>query len=94
VVLRAGMALWAALILGLLLGRSRAFPANFAAYSVLNVIYLTLFGLAFAHVTNNVVFIGVAAATAVTLLTLLYVLHSRRANVTYRKRVRVKQPRR
>lgn len=92
-VLRSGMALWAALILGMLLGRSRAFPANFAAYSMVNVIYLALFGLAFAHVTNNAVFIGVAAAIGVTLIALVYVLHSPRVNVTYRRRVRAKRVR-
>jgi len=92
-VLRSGMALWAALILGLLLGRSRAFPANFAAYAMVNVIYLVLFGLAFAHVTNNYVFYGVGGAIAVNLLALAYVLYSARANVTFRRRVRAKRVR-
>ncbi len=90
-VLRSGMALWAALILGMLMGRSRAFPANFAAYSMVNVIYLVLFGLAFAHVTNNYVFYGVGGAIAVNLLALAYVLYSARANVTFRRRVRIKR---
>jgi hypothetical protein len=92
-VLRSGMALWSALIFGLLIGRSRAFPANFAAYSMLNIIYLVLFGLAFAHVTNNQVFIGVGAAAAVTSIALAYVQLSARVNVTFRRRVRAKRVR-
>ena len=91
--LRGTMAFWALLVLGLMAVRSSAFPANFAAYGLLNVIYLALFGLAFAHLTNNVVFVGVAAWTGVTLLALLYVLVSRRVNVTYRRRVRAKRVR-
>jgi hypothetical protein len=90
-VLRSGMALWAALILGQLIGRSRAFPANFVAYGALNIIYLGLFGLAFAHLTNNMVFAGVAGGVAATLLAIAYVLRSRRVNVTYRRRVRAKE---
>jgi hypothetical protein len=91
-ILRSGMAVWAALILGLLLGRSRAFPANFAAYGMLNVVYLVLFGLAFAHVTHGTVFAGVGAAIAVTLIAVAYVLRSRRVNVTFLKRVRARKP--
>lgn len=90
-VLRSGMALWAALILGLLIGRSGAFPSNFVAYSMVNVIYLGLFGLAFAHLTNNMVFAGVAAGVVVTLIAIAYVLRSRRVNVTFRRRVRAKE---
>ena len=90
-VLRSGMALWAALILGLLLGGSRAFPANFVAYSMLNIIYLGLFGLAFAHVTHGAVFAGVAAAVPLNLLAIAYALRSRRVNVTFRHRVRAKK---
>jgi hypothetical protein len=90
-VLRSGMALWAALILGQLIGRSPAFPANFVAYGMLNIIYLGLFGLAFAHLTNNMVFAGVAGGVAATLLAMAYVLRSRRVNVTYRRRVRAKE---
>jgi hypothetical protein len=90
-VLRSGMALWAALLFGLLIGRSRAFPTNFIAYGMVNVIYLALFGLAFAHVTHNRVFTGVAVGIAVTLLAIAYVLRSRRVNVTYRHRIRAKK---
>lgn len=90
-VLRSGMALWAALILGLLIGRARSFPSNFVAYSMVNVIYLGLFGLAFAHLTNNMVFAGVAAGVVVTLIAIAYVLRSRRVNVTFRHRLRAKE---
>lgn len=90
-VLRSVMALWAALILGLLLGRSRAFPTNFVAYGLIDSIYLVLFGLAFAHVTSNAVFTGVAVAIGLNLIALAYVLRSRRVNVTYRYRVRAKR---
>ena len=38
-------------------------------------------------------FVGVAAWIGVTLLALLYVLVSRRVNVTYRRRVRAKRDR-
>ncbi len=87
-ILRSVMALWAALVLGLLLGRSRAFPTNFAAYSMVNVIYLVLFGLAFAHVTHGRVFAGVAVAIVLNLVAIAYVVRSRRVNVTYRHRIR------
>jgi hypothetical protein len=90
-VLRSAMALWAALLFGLLLSHSRAFPTGFAAYGMVNVIYLTLFGLAFAHVTHNRVFAGVAVGIAVNLLAIAYVLRSRRVNVTFRRRVRAKK---
>jgi hypothetical protein len=90
-VLRSVMALWAALILGLLLGRSRAFPTNFVAYGLIDSIYLVLFGLAFAHVTSNAVFAGVAVAIGLNLIAIAYVLRSRRVNVTYRHRVRAKK---
>jgi hypothetical protein len=90
-VLRSVMVLWVALVLGLLLGRSRAFPTNFVAYTMVNVIYLGLFGLAFAHVTHGAVFAGVAAAIALNLLAIAYVLRSRRVNVTYRHRVRARK---
>ena len=90
-VLRSGMALWAALILGLLLGRSRAFPTNFVAYGLIDSIYLVLFGLAFAHVTHGAVFTGVAVAIGLNLVAVAYVLHARRVNVTYRHRVRAKR---
>jgi len=90
-VLRSAMALWGALILGLLIGRSGAFPSNFVAYSMVNVIYLGLFGLAFAHVTNNRVFVGVGAGVLVTLVAMAYVLRSRRVNVTFRRRLRPKE---
>jgi hypothetical protein len=90
-VLRSAMALWAALLFGLLIGRSRAFPTGFIAYGMVNIIYLTLFGLAFAHVTQNRVFTGVAVGIAVTLLAIAYVLRSRRVNVTFRHRIRVKK---
>jgi hypothetical protein len=93
-ILRSGMALWAALVLGLLLGRSRAFPINFIAYGMVNIIYLGLFGLAFAHLTNNRVFVGVAAAIVVTLIAMLYVVRSRRVNVTYLRRLRVPKSKR
>src|SRR6185436_13536924 len=66
-VLRSVMALWAALLLGLLVGRSRAFPTNFVAYAMVDVIYLGLFGLAFALVTRDVVFAGVGAGIALNL---------------------------
>jgi hypothetical protein len=92
-VLRSGMALWGALLLGLLLGCNRTFPTNFIAYAMVDVIYLTLFGLAFAHVTHNRVFIGVAAAIVVNLLAIAYVVYSRRVNVTFRHRIRVKRRR-
>ena len=87
-ILRSAMAIWAALILGLLLGRSRAFPTNFIAYGMVNVVYLALFGLAFAHVTHGAVFAGAGAGIAVNLLAIAYVMRSRRVNVTFRKRVR------
>ena len=87
-VLRSVMVLWVALVLGLLIGRSRAFPTNFVAYTMVNVIYLGLFGLAFAHVTHGAVFTGVAAAIPLNLLAMAYVLRSRRVNVTFRHRVR------
>jgi len=90
-VLRSAMALWTALILGLLIGRSGAFPSNFVAYGMVNVIYLGLFGLAFAHLTNNMVFAGVAAGVFVTLVAMAYVLRSRRVNVTFRHRLRAKE---
>jgi hypothetical protein len=90
-VLRSVMVLWAALILGLLIGRSRAFPTNFVAYGLVDSIYLVLFGLAFAHVTSNAVFIGAAVAIGLNLIAIAYVLRSRRVNVTYRYRVRAKQ---
>jgi hypothetical protein len=90
-VLRSVMALWAALILGLLLGRSRAFPINVVAYGLIDSIYLVLFGLAFAHVTSNAVFTGVAVAIGLNLIAIAYVLRSRRVNVTYRHRVRAKK---
>ena len=90
-VLRSAMALWAALIIGLLLGGSRAFPTNFVAYTMLNIVYLGLFGLAFAHVTHGAVFAGVGAAIALNLLAIAYVLRSRRVNVTFRRRVRAKK---
>jgi hypothetical protein len=90
-VLRSVMALWAALILGLMLGRSRAFPTNFVAYGVIDSIYLVLFGLAFAHVTHGAVFTGVAVAIGLNLIAIAYVLHSRRVNVTFRHRVRAKK---
>lgn len=87
-VLRSVMVLWVALVLGLLIGRSRAFPTNFVAYSMVNVIYLGLFGLAFAHVTHGAIFTSVAAAIALNIIAIAYVLRSRRVNVTYRHRVR------
>jgi hypothetical protein len=90
-VLRTVMALWAALILGLLLGHSRAFPVNFVAYAMVNVLYLGLFALAFAHVTNGTVFVGTAAAMAMNIIGIGYVLRSRRVNVTCRHRVRAKK---
>ena len=90
-VLRSVMALCAALILGLLIGHSRAFPTSFVAYAMVDVIYLVLFGLAFAHVTQGVVFTGVAVAVALNLIAIAYVLRSRRVNVTYRHRVRAKK---
>jgi hypothetical protein len=86
--LRSVMALWAALIFVLLLARSRAFPVAFVAYSVFYIIYLGLFGMAFAHVTHGAVFCGVAAAVPMHLLAIAYVLRSRRVNVTFRRRVR------
>jgi hypothetical protein len=92
-VLRSAMAAWAALILVLLFARSRAFPVNFTAYSVLNVIYLALFGLAFAHVTQGTVFAGVAVGVVVTLVAAAYVALSRRVNVTYLRRVRAREAR-
>ncbi len=91
-ILRSVMALWAALILGLLMGRSRAFPTNFVAYGMVDTIYLVLFGLAFAHVTHGAVFIGVAVAIPLNLLAIAYVLRSRRVNVTFRHRVLVGKP--
>ncbi len=90
-VLRSVMALWAALTLGMLIGGSRAFPPSFVAYSMFNIIYLGLFGLAFAHVTHNAVFAGVAVAIPLNLIAIAYVLRSRRVNVTYRRRVRAKK---
>lgn len=90
-VLRSVMALWAALVLGLLIGHSRAFPTSFVAYAMVDVIYLALFGLAFAHVTQGVVFTGVAVAVALNFIAIAYVLRSRRVNVTYRHRVLVKK---
>jgi hypothetical protein len=93
-VLRSVMALWAALILGLLLGCSRAFPINFTAYAMVNVLYVGLFALAFAHVTKGTVFLGMAGAMAMNLVGIAYVLRSRRVNVTCRHRVRAeKSPR-
>jgi len=90
-VLRSAMALWGALLLGTLIGHSRAFPTNFAAYAMMDNIYLVLFGLAFAHVTNNYVFYGVVAGIAVNLLAMAYVLYSPRANLTFRRRVRARR---
>lgn len=90
-VLRSTMALWGALLLGSLLGHSRTFPTNFAAYTMMDNIYLALFGLAFAHLTNNYVFYGVAGGIAVNLLALFYVLYSPRANLTFRRRVRARR---
>lgn len=90
-VLRSVMMVWAAAVLALLLARRRAFPAAFAAYTMVNVIYLGLFGLAFAHVTHGAVFIGVAAAIPLHLLAIAYVLRSRRVNVTFCHRVRAKK---
>ena len=89
--LRSLMALWAALIFILLLAASRAFPAAFIAYSMFYIIYLGLFGLAFAHVTRGAVFTGVAAAVPLHLLAIAYVMLSRRVNVTFRRRVRAKK---
>ncbi len=89
--LRSLMALWAALIFILLLARSRAFPVAFAAYSMFYIIYLGLFGLAFAYVTHGAVFAGVAVAVPLHLLAIAYVLLSRRVNVTFRRRVRAKK---
>lgn len=89
--LRSLMALWAALIFVLLLARSRAFPVAFVAYTMFYIIYLGLFGLAFAHVTHGAVFAGVAAAVPLHLLAIAYVLLSRRVNVTFRRRVRAKK---
>lgn len=89
--LRSLMALWAALIFILLLAGSRAFPAAFIAYSMFYIIYLGLFGLAFAHVTRGAVFTGVAAAVPLHLLAIAYVMLSRRVNVTFRRRVRAKK---
>jgi hypothetical protein len=90
-VLRSAMALWGTLLLGTLIGHSRAFPTNFAAYAMMDNIYLVLFGLAFAHVTNNYVFYGVAVGVGLNLLALAYVLYSPRANVTFRRRVRARR---
>ena len=90
-VLRSFMALWAALILGLLIGCSRVFPVNVVAYAMVNVLYVGLFALAFAHVTKGTVFIGMAVAMALNLIGIAYVLRSRRVNVTYRHRVRLKK---
>ncbi len=89
--LRSLMALWAALILILMLARSRAFPTAFVAYSMFYIIYLGLFGLAFAYVTHGAVFRGVAAAVPLHLLAIAYVLRSRRVNITFRRRVRAKK---
>ena len=86
--LRSVMALWATAIFALLLAGSRAFPTAFVAYSLFNIIYLGLFGLAFAHVTHGQVFVGVAGAVPLHLLAIAYVLRSRRVNVTFRRRVR------
>jgi hypothetical protein len=86
--LRSFMALWALLIFILLLTASRAFPTAFVAYTMFYIIYLGLFGLAFAHVTHGAVFRGVAAAIPLHLLAIAYVLRSRRVNVTFRRRVR------
>jgi hypothetical protein len=90
-VLRSTTALWGALILGMLFAGSRAFPLSFSAYCVFESIYLGLFGLAFAHLTNNAVFIGVAAGVVVNAIAMIYVLNSRRVNVTYLRRVRARQ---
>jgi hypothetical protein len=89
--LRSLMTLWAALIFILLLTASRAFPTAFVAYTIFYIIYLGLFGLAFAHVTHGAVFIGVAAAIPLHLFAIAYVLRSRRVNVTFRRRVRAKK---
>jgi hypothetical protein len=89
--LRSFMVLWAALIFVLLLTASRAFPTAFVAYTIFYIIYLGLFGLAFAYVTHGAVFRGVAAAIPLHLLAIAYVLRSRRVNVTFRRRVRAKK---
>ena len=89
--LRSVMALWATVIFVLLVARSRAFPTAFVAYTLFYIIYLGLFGLAFAHVTNGAVFTGVAAAVPLHLIAIAYVLRSRRVNVTFRRRVRAKK---
>lgn len=89
--LRSLMAVWASLIFILLLARSRAFPVAFVAYAMFYIIYLGLFGLAFAYVTHGAVFAGVAAAVPLHLLAIAYVLLSRRVNVTFRRRVRAKK---
>lgn len=89
--LRSLMALWAALIFILLLARSRAFPITFVAYAMFYIIYLALFGLAFAYVTHGAVFAGVAVAVPLHLLAIAYVMLSRRVNVTFRRRVRAKK---
>ncbi len=90
-VLRALMLAWGVVVLVLLLAGSRAFPTAFVAYAMFNIIYLGLFGLAFAHVTHGKVFIGVAVAIPLNLLAMAYVLRSRRVNVTFRRRVRAKK---
>ena len=87
---RSVTAFWAVLILALLFARSRAFPANFAAFTVVNIVYQVLFGLAYAHLTQGSVLEFVAADIALNLIAWAYVARSRRVNVTYLRRVRAK----
>ncbi|MCW5773865.1 MAG: hypothetical protein KIT16_19645 [Rhodospirillaceae bacterium] len=93
-VFRSVMALWSVLLLILMLARSRAFPANFAAFTGVNLVYLALFGLAFAHLTRGEVFKFVAGMIVLNLAAWAYVALSRRTNVTFLRRVRAGKGRR